>query len=321
MNSVRTEVRPAYTKSFINNIRRKCFFEGWYFKQQAGNLIIAFIPSFNTDANGKSHAFIQIIMNERSYAIPFPIKEFSIDRKKLIIRIGNNIFSKNGIQVDIKTKEIHIKGRLKYEKLIPIRYTIMGYFKYFPGMECKHEIISMAHIVKGNLICNGKKYSFNPGIGYIEKDMGYSFPKSYLWIQCNHFPESKCSIFVSIADIPYHGIQFKGCICAIWYKGREYRLATYLGVKIIKGSKEEIYLKQGRYLFKIDFYDTKTSRFKETDTKVSQEFAHELFAPVQGDMSRTIKEQHLITARFKLYSKDELIFDLTSREVSFEYVE
>ncbi|MGB8455780.1 MAG: tocopherol cyclase family protein [Anaerocolumna sp.] len=307
--------------NLINKMRRKCFFEGWYFKQQAGNRIICFIPGINTDSNGNSHAFIQIIMKDNSYAIPFPINDFRIDRGKMIIRIGNNIFSRRGIQVDINTTEINIKGILQYGKTVPLRYTIMGYFKYFPWMECKHEIISMEHKVKGTLICNGIKFTFHKGTGYIEKDMGYSFPKSYLWIQCNHFLGERCSIFVSVADIPYHGIFFKGCICAIVYKGKEYRLATYLGVKILKSSKSGLCLKQGNYLFKIHINESGSTRFRVADTKRSQEFSQKLFAPVMGDMSRTIKEQHLTTARFLLYHKRELIFDLASREVSFEYEE
>lgn len=305
----------------INNLKRKGFFEGWYFKQQTGDQIISFIPGFHTDAYGNSHAFLQIIMNDRSYSIPFSIKDFSVDRKRYLIRLGNNSFGNRGVKVNIKTGDISIKGKLKFGKISPIRYTIMGYFKYFPLMECKHEILSMYHKVYGDITCNGKKYSFRPGIGYAEKDMGYSFPKSYLWIQCNRFFREKCSVFVSIADIPYHGIHFKGCICVIQYQGREYRLATYLGVKILNGGPGEVCLKQGRYLFKIDLYHKQALESPENASQKSREFSHELYAPFKGDMVKTIKEQHLADGRFLLYDRERLIFDLTSREVSYEYVE
>ena len=36
-----------------------------------------------------------------------------------------------------------------------------------------------------------------------------------------------------IIDIPFCGGSFQGCICAIVYGGREYRLATYRGVRIL----------------------------------------------------------------------------------------
>jgi len=307
-------------KSLINKSKRKCFFEGWYFKQQAGNRIISFIPGYHTDAIGNSYAFLQIIMNDNSYQIPFSIQDFSIDRRKLIIRLGKNVFSRRGIKVNINTEEIHIKGILAFGRMKPVRYTIMGFFKFFPAMECKHEIISMYHKVVGNINCNGKEYVFHPGTGYVEKDVGHSFPKSYLWIQCNHFPGTRCSVFISIAEIPYHGIHFKGCICAILYKGREYRFATYLGVKILESGPREICLKQGGYLFKI-ILSPLPCRAEKGGTAGGHEFSHDLFAPVKGEFTKTIKEQHLTEGRFLLYNKGNLIFDLTSRNVSFEYVE
>lgn len=305
---------------FLNRFKRKSFFEGWYFKHQAGNSILAFIPGYCTNANGKSSAFIQIIMNESSYSIPFSIDDFSVDRRRRIIRLGNNIFSRKGIRIDINTPEIQIQGQLIYGKISPIRYTIMGYFKYFPFMECKHEILSMYHKVYGCIICNGRKYNFKPGTGYVEKDLGYSFPKTYQWIQCSQFPGNLCSVFLSIADIPYHGINFTGCICNILHQGREYRLATYLGVKILKNTKKEVCLKQGRYVFRI-ILDDKASGTLEEASGEKTGFTHELFAPLQGDMTRIIKEQHLICGRFMLYEKNKLIFDLNSSNVSYEYVE
>ena len=301
--------------SLFSNIKKKCFFEGWYFKCQRGDQIISFIPGYNTDADGNAHVFIQIIMNDNSYQVPYKLEDFCLNRKNLFIRIGGNIFSRKGIKIAINTEEISINGSLHFGKMEPLRYTIMGYFHYFPGMECKHEIISMYHKIRGSLNCNGREYTFYPGSGYLEKDMGASFPKSYTWIQCNYFLKEKGSVFISIAEIPYHGIHFKGCICAILYKGKEYRLATYLRVKIIKSTSNEICLKQGKYLFKVKLNNNKP------DMNSCSEFSHPLFAPVRGDMSRMIKEQHLTTGEFLLYERGKLVFHLTSDRVSFEYVE
>jgi tocopherol cyclase len=50
-------------------------------------------------------------------------------------------------------------------------------------------------------------------------------------------------------------------------------------------------------------------------------FSHPLLAPDLGRMVRSIKEEHLLLARFLLYKEEELIFDLTSDHVSFEYVD
>ncbi|QHQ60553.1 hypothetical protein Ana3638_07040 [Anaerocolumna sedimenticola] len=301
--------------SIIKNIHKKSFFEGWYFKCQKGDQIISFIPSYSTDKNGISQVFIQIIMNDNSYMVSYQLEDFYLNRKNQFIRIGNNSFCRKGIKIDIDTEGISINGILYFGKMEPLRYTIMGYYHYFPGMECKHEIISMYHKIKGSLKCNGREYSFCSGSGYLEKDMGNSFPKTYTWIQCNHFPAEKCSVFISIAEIPYHGIHFQGCICAIHYKGKEYRFATYLGVKVLKSTRNEICLKQGKYLFKVKLFNSKKGM------NYSPEFSHKLFAPVFGEMSRTIKEQHLTAGEFLLYEKGNLIIPLSSSKVSYEYVE
>ena len=98
---------------------------------------------------------------------------------------------------------------------------------------------------------DGYVHSFEGGLGYVEKDSGTSFPRSYLWMQCNDFP-SACSIMISIAHIPFCGSSFRGCICAIVYQGREYRLATYKGVKVQAFTPEHICLSQGSLLLELD---------------------------------------------------------------------
>lgn len=323
---------------------KKNYFEGWYFKHQNGQKIAAFIPGICKEKNGKSYAFIQLLFNHKSYWFNYALTDCEINRKKFYIRIGKNIFSKKGIYLDIKNDEISLKGKLLYGTFHPIGNTIMGPFRYLPGMECKHEIISMYHNVKGELTLDGEPMIFSGGLGYIEKDWGFSFPSSYTWLHCNQFDTDKCSIMVSVADIPYHGINFKGCICAISYNEKNYRLATYLGVKILVNNKQRIYLKQGKYLLKIMVYndslkaDRKKSELKKTDfqnensineeaagtTKVpasNTTFSHKLLAPDMGAMKREIAESHLCYARFLLYEKKQIIFDLTSKEVSMEFVE
>ena len=58
-------------------------------------------------------------------------------------------------------------------------------------MECNHAILSMQNRIDGLVNVNHNKISFNNSIGYIEKDWGCSFPKSYIWCQGNHFQQSK----------------------------------------------------------------------------------------------------------------------------------
>lgn len=264
----------------------KEFFDGYYYKHQKGDNTIAFIPGISSDSK-----FIQVITNDKSYHVPFKDN------------LGGNIFSKEGIKVNINYKDLSIKGNIKYSNLTPIKYDIMGFFKYFP-MECSHGVISVHHTLDGSLTLNGKEIDFTNGVGYIEKDSGTSFPKSYLWVQCNDF-KPKCSIMVSIADIPFYGLNFKGCICIVHYLGKEYRLATYLGVKIVGYNDHRLILKQGNY---------------RLDVNIIKREGHSLYAPNVGKMSRTIHETPACKANFKFYIKNKLLFNLNSDNASFEFV-
>jgi hypothetical protein len=307
---------------------KKKYFEGWYFKLQLENQMIAFIPGIHIDSFGRKSAFIQIIMNDNSYYIPYDMEFCKIDCKRMLIKIGNSIFYRKGVILDIESKDISIKGRVRFGALHPINYTIMGIFKYFPFMECRHEIISMRHSLNGKLLINNKPFSLDGGVGYLEKDKGHSFPKSYIWLQCNRFTNDKAAIVFSLANIPYLKMNFQGSFCVIHYKGIEYRFATYLGVTIYRGSWNEIYLKQGGYTLRIRFElmdDFKSSNgmdlsnVKDKTDKTS--FAHTLLAPVDGEMLKNIHEHHYCNARFTLYKKHKLIFDLSSKEASLEIVE
>lgn len=271
------------------------YFEGWYLKHQKGNNTIAFIPGISNE-----FAFVQAITNNISYNIQYPLSEYRIGES---IKIGKNIFSKKGCLINLKSEDIDIYGEIKYSCLTPIKYDIMGVFKYFP-MECRHGIVSMHHGLDGSVNINGKITDFTNGIGYIEKDSGTSFPETYLWIHCNDFKE-KCSIMVSIADIPFLCLKFKGCICIVYYKGKEYRLATYLGVKIEHHSDKNIKLNQGKYHLEIDIYQNSGNR---------------LYAPDKGNMTRIIKENVSCKARFRFFIKDMLLFESESDNTSFEFV-
>ena len=284
---------------------KKRFFEGWYFKHQYEHLNIAFIPGINIDKNGARYSFIQVITDSNSYYIKYDYKDFSISKDKLTIKIKDNIFSENGITVNIINKDIVIKGKLNYKDITPIKYDIMGPFSLLSFMECNHGVISLHHKVNGTLKINNEELIIKNGSGYIEKDWGSSFPESYLWIQSNDFKNEKTSIMVSIADIPLSKFKFKGCIAIVYYKGKEYRLATYNGVKIIGYNENGLIIKRGKYKLEIE---------------IKENYPQKLLAPNSGEMIRTIYENISCRAIFKFYIKDIKLFELKSNNTSFEYV-
>jgi len=266
-------------------------FEGWYFKHQKGDDTIAFIPG-----RAESGAFVQMISAAGSRQ--FDVPELSADDGE--IRAGSCRFSRHSCKIDLPG----VSGDIIYGRFTPLRSDIMGPFRFFP-MECRHGVVSMAHTLSGSLSIDGERHSFDGGTGYIEKDSGTSFPHSYLWLQCNDFPEP-CDIMVSIAHIPFCGRSFTGCICAIVYHGSEYRLATYSGVRIHTVSAEHICLSQGKLLLEMDMEPSHSG--------------HTLRSPIHGKMFGTIRESSNAVIHVRLWNYGKPVFDLHSKHASYEYV-
>ncbi|MCL2109069.1 MAG: tocopherol cyclase family protein [Oscillospiraceae bacterium] len=258
------------------------YFSGHYFKHENNGKTIAFIVGKSSE-NGK---FIQVITDKKSYRFK---------------GYGNCIFTKNGAKIDIGNS---IKGVIKYGKLTPLKYDIMGPFKALePLMECSHSIISMRHNLRGWVNLDGEFFDLDGGVGYIEGDRGRSFPKSYLWTQCNF--KNDCSFSLSIAEIPFMGFKFQGCICLISHRAKEYRLATYLGVKILHCDSRQVILRQGKYLLIAD---------------ISPTAGHKLAAPRNGKMNREIRECIACPLRVRFYEGGRLTFDKSSGRASFEFM-
>ena len=131
-----------------------------------------------------------------------------------------------------------VQGAVRYGPLSPLRTDIMGPFRFLP-MQCSHSVYSMAHTLAGGFTVDGRFIDLTGGTGYIEGDRGSAFPRDYLWVQCNDFAQP-CSVMASVAHIPFCGRSFTGCICAVVYRGREYRLATYRGVRIVEASSRRL---------------------------------------------------------------------------------
>lgn len=292
-------------KNKCNYKNKKSYFEGWYFKHQSEDFSIAFIPGININKNGYKYAFIQIITESKSYNINYDFNDFSISKDKLTIKIKDSIFSLNGIIINIKNKDIYIRGWVTYSNITPAKGDVMGPFAHFPFMECLHGVLSLNHKVDGSLLINNEEIKFTGDRGYIEKDSGKSFPNKYLWMQSNYFNKKDTSIMVSIANIPFLGFSFIGCIALVYYEGKEYRLATYNGVKVISYNEKGLVIKRGVYKLEVE---------------IKELYPQSLLAPNDGEMVRTINENICCSARFKFYKGENLIFNLDSKKASFEYV-
>lgn len=291
----------------------KQYFKGWYFKAQNKKQTVAVIPAVHQGRDGKKSASIQLITDQGAWNIPFPYERFSAKGKMPQITIGDNLFTRQQLHLNIKNDAVTAWGDLKFGALSPLSYDIMGPYRFLPRMECRHSVYSMGHRVSGELTVNGEKYRFYRDVGYMEGDRGRSFPKSYAWTQCNfgdvgadgsQAEEATNSLMLSVAEIPWGPFHFTGIIGAILYRDKEYRIATYLSAKAEEIAGGKIVVSQGALRF--------TAKLRE-EKKVP------LYAPVNGSMVRFVNESLVCAACYTLEEYGETVFSFETDRASFEY--
>lgn len=274
------------------------YFYGWYLKCQSDTQTLALIPAVHSAGN-KRTCSIQVITDEDAWTVTYT--GYFFRRTKGNIIIGKNRFGKKGIFLAIRTQELTVRGKLDFGPLFPLKYDIMGPFALAPFMECRHSVWSMRHSVKGAVDINGQKYFFQNAWGYWEGDRGRSFPKEYIWTQC-------CfrggAVMLSVADIPMAGIHFTGIIGFVLWRGKEYRIATYLGARAVKIKDKAVRVKQGNL---------------ELDVRLLEESKRPLKAPVKGDMVRTIHESASCRAFYRFRKRGCTLFAFETDRASFEF--
>ncbi len=278
----------------------KKYFYGLYFKCQSDTQTLAVIPALHISPDKRSCS-IQLITDGGVLSADLPYDMFRCKRSEHRIEIGNNHFDKSGIILSLTTPELEACGSVAFGPITPIKYDIMGPFRYVPFMECRHSVISMKHTVNGSLCINGIEYRFDNAAGYIEGDRGRSFPEKYAWTQCS-FEDG--SLMLSTAVIPLGGLRFTGIISVVYLHGRQYRLATYLGARAVKTQNGEIVVRQGDMTL---------------SAKLIEKNSHPLAAPARGAMSRTIHESASCRAAYRFTKGSRVLLELETDKASFEY--
>lgn len=279
-------------------MRNRGYFKGWYFRCCTDDKTVAFIPAYHCSNHIKSSS-LQIITDDAAFNMPFDTLEYS--EKPLSVKIGNCRFSGNGIALNFQNNQIKLEGSLRFQLLSPIGYDIMGPFAIVPFMQCRHSVYSMTHKIDGQITVGDQQFNFENGIGYIEGDRGYSFPKRYIWTQCCF---DNGSLMLSVADIPMLGFHFTGIIGVVLLDGKEYRIATYLGASIKQISENAVTVKQGHYEF---------------TAKLLKKNAQPLLAPTNGSMCRTIHESASCKAYYRFSHKDKVLCDFVGDKAGFEF--
>lgn len=274
------------------------FFCGWYLKCQSKDHTIAVIPAVHQTGK-KQTCSIQVITEDNTWMLEFGGNEFSSKGRRM--SIGRNRFCEKGIRLAVCRPEISVRMKLDFGPLRPLKYDIMGPFTAVPFMECRHSVFSMYHRVDGRVWINKESYSFQGALGYWEGDRGRSFPKEYFWTQC--FWEEG-SLMLSMADIPFAGVHFKGIIGIVLWRGGEYRFATYLGARVKQNKNGTVHVIQGNM---------------ELEASLLKKACRPLKAPVKGNMERTVHESVACQAFYRFRKNRQTLFAFTSDRASFEY--
>ena len=274
------------------------YFRGWYYRCQSDHQTLAIIPSIHKAGSSKFCA-IQLITDDSSYYARFSFSDLHTGSGQ--VRIGKNRFGKEGLSLDIHTPELDATGKLHFGGFTPLQYDIMGPFQYVPFMQCRHSVYSMQHSVNGTFSVNGTPYVFRDAAGYLEGDRGYSFPKEYAWTQCS-FPGG--ALMLSVADIPLGSFHFTGIIGVVLLRGKEYRLATYLGASAVKIQDGEIHIRQGH---------------AHLTVKLLEESGYPLCAPISGAMTRTIHEHPSCRVYYRFEDHGTTLLELDTPNAAFEY--
>jgi hypothetical protein len=304
---------------FQGNLKKKNYFEGWYFKHVSKNLdnVFSFIPGISLSDNDP-HSFIQVIngITEKTCYITYPVNEFKWEKDKLYLKIGDSVFTDKYIDLNIKDEKISVTGRLEYSNIVKypgsiLSPGIMGWYSYIPFMECKHGIVSVNHKISGTITIDNVLTDMNEGRGYIEKDWGTSFPEAWIWIQSNNFNNSDTAFTFSVAKIPWLGRHFPGFISFLYYDKRFYLFSSY-----------------NNSVLKEINYDGKTISFtlKNNDSTLKvtavKNKSGELLAPVSGKMTRRIKESIDSNVILTLFDNEgNIIYSDSAKRAGLEIID
>ena len=112
------------------------------------------------------------------------------------------------------------------------------------------------------------------------------------------------SLMLSVADIPMAGSYFTGIIGFVLWKGKEYRIATYLGARVVQIQNKMVLIIQGSL---------------ELEVRLLKASNRPLKAPKDGDMMRTIHESAACRVYYRFCVRTGTLFCFETDRASFEY--
>ena len=109
---------------------------------------------------------------------------------------------------------------------------------------------------------------------------------------------------LSVADVPMSGFCFTGVIGALLIDKKEYRIATYLGARLVYAAGNTVIVRQGGY---------------ELTAVLLEKNAQPLHAPDNGKMNRIIHESAACKAYYRFSHNGKILCELINAQASFEF--
>ena len=290
---------------------QKNYFEGWYFKISDfdRDLSLAIIVGISITDYENQHCFIQHFdgVSQVTNFYEFPLSSFKYERDRFWVKIEDNEFSNNLIKVSLPDLKLnlHLENQAFYPSTL-LFPGILGPFAYIPFIECKHGLVCLNGNAKGRLNLRGKPIPQVSSKVYIEKDWGTSFPKDYIWLQCNEFDKSDVSFQFAIAKVGWMGLKIEVFVCTLLIEGKIETFATWNLAKVhhIDFEVNTVMLAVGKGK-------------KQIRIKASYEHTSSLISPINGQMKGKVEES--ITGRMNLeLFRDKEIFKLVGRNAGIE---
>ncbi len=286
--------------------KKKNYFEGWYYNlllKDATRLVFIVGISLHSD---DPHAFIQCFKNSepRKY-YRFSLNEFSYSIERFEIKIGNNYFSENSIEValDDVVGSIAIRNHTKFPTTT-FTPNIMGPLTYLPFLECYHSIVAIEATTFGYMYYDGLRFDADQGLAYIEKDYGKKFPISYSWHLSNKFQKSKGVCVTAEARIPFYFFSIHGHFAFMYYNQETSIFSTYNFSRLKINKRKNFF----------SFYKDKEQLHVILDKKKSVE----LQAPDTNGMSLIVKEAIDCESHIIYIKNRQVLFDDISEKACFE---
>lgn len=298
---------------------KRPFFEGWYHKMSCvnGESIVIIPGIYRSGVSDNETAFLMLYQGSNGQVdyIAYDVNEFECNPKSYELQLGNNFFSLNKLSLNFQNERVKVYGDITANNLKPwpvnlLERGCMGWYGYVPTMECFHGILSMDHDLDGTLAINDNEINFNKGHGYIEKDWGRNFPKDWIWAQSNYFGNSKISVSVSLATIPWKNYEFSGFIIGIQHDDKLYRFTTYNFSKIVKielnNQNLKWHIKKGAFELELEINSGKKSGL--------------LYAPDKIDMVPKVQEYLDGSMSIVLKKNNNLIINQSTNRAAVEIV-